>query len=290
MMTARKFAGASSAQPMVTDDLDAKDDPEANEAAAAGPRPTVNGREVVRDLLRRTAELEAANARLQAEVAGHQAVVPGRSAYAVIEDGARTALSGHAAAFEGSMPYTRGGTRYGRASHIPPWNEQHRQVWGFFVSVSDSSAPEEAEASERRHLQELAHAARLVSLGEMAAELSHELAQPLSAIKGYAYACRSLLASGQAERASELLAKLGAQSELAAEIAGGYRRFVQKGLPEKHRVDLRELARSALKLVQWEADAHDVPVKLETPEAMPPVIADRTLIEQVISNLVRNAL
>lgn len=215
--------------------------------------------------------------------------VLGDAAYAVVKEKVRAALSGQPVTFEATVPYARGGTRHVRASYIPHRGERG-DVRGFYVLVSDISDSKRAETAEKRHMQELAHAARLASLGEMAAQLGHELAQPLSAIANYSHNCSMLLEKGDVDRAKEVAARLRAQSGLATEIIGSLRRFMQKGVPEKQRVDMLEIVQDALKMAQWDAQARHVPLRMEAPASVPTVHADRTLIEQVALNLLRNAL
>lgn len=156
--------------------------------------------------------------------------------------------------------------------------------------MSDITDAKRIETDERRHLQELAHSARLASLGEMASEMAHELVQPLSAISNYSYACAALLAEGRIAEAKEIAAKLNSQARVAQDIAQSFRRFAQNGTPEKRRLDPNELARSAMKLVQWDAEARGVSLRFEAAAAPPPVYADKTLIEEVIVNFLRNAM
>ncbi|BAU47641.1 histidine kinase [Sulfurifustis variabilis] len=228
--------------------------------------------------------------RTQAEVRGKSVrEVVGDAAYALIADKIRTALSGEAVTFEAALPYARGGTRFVRASYVPH-RDEHRGVKGFFVLVSDISDARRIEAAERRHLQELAHAARLASLGEMASELTHELGQPLSAIMNYTETCGLLLERGRIEELRSVAQHLGRQAQRAMEIIHGFRRFLQKGTPEVRPLDPRKTLAAAVALVGWEAEARRVPLKLDVPEGLPAVRADSGLIEQVIVNLLRNAL
>lgn len=226
----------------------------------------------------------------QAEIHGKSVrEVVGDAAYALIEDKIKTALSGEAVTFEAALPYERAGTRYVRASYIPHRDEQQRSK-GFFVLVSDISDAKRIEVNERRHLQELAHAARLASLGEMASELTHELGQPLAAIMNYTDVCGLLLEQGRVDELRSVAQSLGRQSRRAMEIIHGFRRFLQKGQPETRLLDLGGLLTEAVALIGWEAEARGVPLRLAVPEGLPPVYADRGLIEQVIVNLLRNAL
>ena len=149
-----------------------------------------------------------------------------------------------------------------------------------------------AEEQLQRHQAELAHVARLSTMGEMAVELAHELNQPLSAISSYAQACRRLLEPDAGDHTAELLASLnqvGEQADRAAEIIRGVRRFVTKAKPLQTPVDVNAVVRDAAELMQFDARLAEAEIRFELWEPLPPVTADRIQLEQVMVNLMRNA-
>ena len=149
-----------------------------------------------------------------------------------------------------------------------------------------------AEEQVQQHQAELAHVARLSTVGEMVAELAHELNQPLSAISSYAQACKRLLCSDDPDGREELLASLnqvGEQADRAAEIIRRLRRFVTKAKPSQTVVDLNALIHDVAKLTNIDARMAKAQVCFELTEPLPPVVADRIQIEQVMVNLMRNA-
>jgi C4-dicarboxylate-specific signal transduction histidine kinase len=149
-----------------------------------------------------------------------------------------------------------------------------------------------AEEQLQRRQAELAHVARLSTMGEMAVELAHELNQPLSAISSYAQACRRLLEPDAGDHTEELLASLnqvGEQADRAAEIIRRVRRFVAKAKPLQTPVDVNAVVRDAAELMQFDARSAKAEIRFKLWEPLPPVIADRIQLEQVMVNLMRNA-
>ena len=148
-----------------------------------------------------------------------------------------------------------------------------------------------AEDRAQEHLAELAHVARLSTIGEMVAELTHELNQPLSAICSHAQACKRLLASGDRDCADEVSASLdqvNEQGTRAAEIIRRLRRFVAKGKPLEAIVDVNSIIRDVAEIMNMDARLAGAEMVLELTEPLPPVVADRIQIEQVLVNLMRN--
>jgi C4-dicarboxylate-specific signal transduction histidine kinase len=148
-----------------------------------------------------------------------------------------------------------------------------------------------AEEQVQQHQAELAHVARISTVGEMAVELAHELNQPLSAISSYAQACQRLLDSGEPDKTEELLASLrqvGEQADRAAEIIRRLRRFVTKAKPTQVAVDLAAIVRNMAKLTSIDARMAKAEVCFELTDPLPPVVGDRIQLEQVIVNLMRN--
>jgi C4-dicarboxylate-specific signal transduction histidine kinase len=147
-----------------------------------------------------------------------------------------------------------------------------------------------ASAQSVRHQADLAHAARLSTLGGMAAGLAHELNQPLAAIVAYARGCSRRIESGDASLASLLPAvnEIATQALRAGEILRRIRDFVRHGEQRREPVDVNELVREAARLADLEARQLGVTVRLDLAPGIPVVHADGIQVEQVVLNLVRN--
>lgn len=165
---------------------------------------------------------------------------------------------------------------------------------GKFVlaAIADVTMRKRAEREAKRRLDELAHVSRVASIGEMASGLAHEINQPLTAIVSYAEACRLMVRSGREHREVLLssLEQISKQGERAGDIIHRLREFVSKGKLERRPVNVNELVDGVLDMLRHEIDRHSIILRLERGEGLPMVNADHVQIEQVIFNLVRNAI
>jgi two-component system sensor histidine kinase TtrS len=168
-------------------------------------------------------------------------------------------------------------------------DELHREI------ADRKQAQESLHEVERQlqgHQAELAHVARLSMMGEMAANLAHELNQPLHAVKNYARGCVRRL-SKRPEKDEEVVAALEQISEEAERAAAIIRRvkgFVQKREPQVVPVLVNDLVEEVVLLSKSELEQRHARVVLELAENLPTVLGDPIQIEQVLMNLVRNSL
>lgn len=140
---------------------------------------------------------------------------------------------------------------------------------------------------------ELARLARLNELGEMASTLAHELNQPLSAIANYAQGCTRLLrdrTDPESERMGEALDEISRQSLRAGQIIRHLREFVMRGETEKVPEDMRKLIEEAGALALVGSREHGVRTVFDFQPGADMVVADRVQIQQVLINLMRNAI
>ncbi|MCO7632270.1 PAS domain S-box protein [Pseudomonas guariconensis] len=157
------------------------------------------------------------------------------------------------------------------------------------VSVSrDISLRIEAQES-------LAHGARVATLGELASGIAHEINQPLAAVVNYANASQRYLQrlerDPQArERVGQGLQRIIEQATHAAEVIRRLRAFLRKGPRHLQALDIVEVAGEAMRLCAWEAAREQVSIELRMSGTLPSVHADRVLLEQVLLNLLRNAI
>jgi len=149
-----------------------------------------------------------------------------------------------------------------------------------------------AEEQLREREKELVHLGRLSTMGEMAAGIAHELKQPLCAITNYATATSFRLqdATADSQELTDLLEKISAQSQRASDIINRLRGTVRKCEPRRSSTDMNELLNDLLKLVEHELRHEGVSVNLDMQENLPFVFADAIQIQQVVLNLIRNAV
>ena len=156
------------------------------------------------------------------------------------------------------------------------------------------------DVSERRQIAEMAarqqerldHTARLISMGEMASSLAHELNQPLAAIANYSMGCVKRLESDCFDRQEMLAAmqKANLQAERAGKIIRRMREFVRKSEPHREAVRLHEIVEETLGLAEIDARKLGIVIHCDVAPDLPPVFADRIMIEQVLLNLIRNGI
>jgi two-component system sensor kinase FixL len=148
----------------------------------------------------------------------------------------------------------------------------------------------EKNVSEAR--EHLAHVARLSTMGEMAAGIAHEINQPLAAISTYAQACKRMLQlpTVSAQDFAEPLEKIGVQAMRAGEVIRRLRSFVKKSDSGVELLQCNQLVRDIVKLAEVDARKFDIPVELNLQERLPAIRVDPVQLQQVILNLIRNAL
>lgn len=149
-----------------------------------------------------------------------------------------------------------------------------------------------AEADARRTREHLAHMTRVSAMGELAASLAHELNQPLTAIRANAQAARRLLAAGGPPQGElrEILQDIVDDNKRAAEVISRMREMVTKRTPERRHVDVNEVVLAVTKIVASDSIIRQVSLDLDLASEELVVDADRVQLEQVVLNLLLNAL
>jgi len=149
-------------------------------------------------------------------------------------------------------------------------------------------------AAERERLQneKIQQTSRLISMGEMASSLAHELNQPLGAIASYASGCRNILANPtpNLQQLSQAIDKMGEQARRAGQIIRGIREFVQRRAPHRRRCTITGLLDTVLDLQSHEAVRRQVAISISEPSDLPDLYVDPIMLEQVLFNLIRNAM
>jgi PAS domain S-box-containing protein len=160
------------------------------------------------------------------------------------------------------------------------------------VSIMDVTERSRAQEALHRAQEELAHVARVTTLGELSASIAHEVNQPLAAI----------LTNGQAglrwlghdppdlDEVRGAVKRIVGDADRASEVIRRIRELSRKTAPQKARLDLNEVIKEVLPLVRREMATHRVALQLELAPALPPVLGDRVQLQQVLINLVINAI
>ena len=165
------------------------------------------------------------------------------------------------------------------------------------AAISIENARLYRDLSERaetlRALQtELAHAGRLATMGQLAASIAHEVNQPIGAVRNNAHAALRFLAADPPDlkEVNEALECVVSETYRASDILGGIRDQIKKVPPRKEHVDLSEAIEEVIALVRGELLKNHVSVQTRLAEGLPPVHGDRVQLQQVVLNLIVNAI
>ena len=161
------------------------------------------------------------------------------------------------------------------------------------TDITDRKATQERERQQEEKVQ---LTSRLITMGEMASSLAHELNQPLTAISNYSMGTvarvRRNIATGTVTDQVELLAmlqKTSLQAERAGHIIRRIREFVKRSEPRRRRCQIRGIVDDAVGFAEIEASKTRTTIRTQVPRHIADIEADPILIEQVLLNLIRNA-
>ena len=150
----------------------------------------------------------------------------------------------------------------------------------------------QAEERALRHQADLAHVDRINIMGEMASSLAHELNQPLTAISTYCQAGLRIIdaSEGKPEKLTHALEQASMQAQRAGEIIRRMRRFTSKGVVRRNPIDINRVIKNAVSFVDADLNRKEIELILDLADNLPAATADEIQIEQVILNLLYNAI
>lgn len=150
----------------------------------------------------------------------------------------------------------------------------------------------EAAEAMHRHRRELAHVGRVALAGELTATLAHEMGQPLAAMVNNAEAARRLLEQGRTPVAEigDVLREIVAQGTRASEVIRGLRRFLRRETSGRERIVVRDMLAEVAALARGDALEADVEVEVRVEPGTADILGERVLLQQVLLNLVTNAV
>ena len=204
----------------------------------------------------------------------------------------RSVLAGEAPSDGFEITFQRkNGERFQALIYEAPLIDGKGRHTGWMASILDITERKRAEELARQQQEQLQFTSRLVTMGEMASTLAHEINQPLAAIASYNTGCLNLLTSGQAsvDDIRPALEKIGVQAQRAGKIIRRVHDFVRKSEPKRAPCLLGEVIDDCLGFVETEARKRHIRIHRDTPE-LPPIAADRLMLEQVLLNLIRNGM
>ena len=193
--------------------------------------------------------------------------------------------------FELARPAPDGSKRYVSVSGLPVFDETGRFV-GYRGVGRHITERRQAEEALRAMQAELAHVNRVTTMGEMSASIAHEVNQPIAATVTNAQAALRWLRAQPPDldevRAS--LSRIVEDGKRAGNVISGIRALINKVPPRKDRFDLNEAVLEMVALTRSEVLNHGILLQTELAPGLPRVDGDRTQLQQVILNLILNAV
>ena len=227
-------------------------------------------------------------------------------AMAEYEQRFRNVLAGHATPQFETVFQRTDGARVPVLIFEAPLVDNHGRHTGWMSSVLDITDRKRAEELNRQQQEKLETSARLSTMGEISSMLAHELNQPLAAISSYTAGALNVLnkasagddADPAASPASSLdlnmlrraLEQANTQARRAGQVIRSVHEFVKKREPHRESVAMQQVIDGIRALIELQARQSYVTLQVDIAPDLPPVLADRVLLEQVLLNLTRNAI
>ena len=191
--------------------------------------------------------------------------------------------------FDGEIQHTLTGHWYHLHERAIRWVDGRTVRVQIAADITDRKHIDEVNLQQQKRLEQTS---RLITMGEMASSLAHELNQPLSAIANYCAGCVKRMQAGN-YRQEDLLAamtKASEQAERAGKIIRRMRDMVKKSDPVRWPISLELLVEETRAFADIEAQRTGTQIVVDIPENLPNIVVDRIMIEQVLLNLVKNGI
>ncbi len=158
--------------------------------------------------------------------------------------------------------------------------------------IVDVSKEIEAEEYARTQQEQIAHMDRVSMMGEMVAGIAHEINQPLTAIDSYAQAAQRRIQANDLdfEKLKDLLEKISKTSQRASDVVSHLRAMMKHEARKRNNYSINSLINDAVKMLETDMRVYEFRIKLELDKNLPNVMADSIQIQQVLLNLIRNAM
>lgn len=191
--------------------------------------------------------------------------------------------------FDAELMHAQSGHWYSVHERVIRWVDGQMVRMQIAVDITDRKQMEDAQRHQTERLQ---RTSRLITMGEMASSLAHELNQPLAAIANYCAGCVARMQSGSG-RPEDLLAamqKASQQAERAGKIVRRVREFVKSREPNRAPADLARIIDDAVGFADIEARKVGARIEVQLAPQLPAALVDSIMIEQVVLNLVKNGI
>jgi PAS domain S-box-containing protein len=174
-----------------------------------------------------------------------------------------------------------------------PEYDENGLLVGFVGALADITKQREAEERNKTNQNHIQYVERLNSMGEVASGIAHELNQPLTAIMNYTSGCTRRLKELEDKPPKDIVNAIisaNVQAQRAGKIINNLKDFLSKGVLNKERIDINESIKESLEFIKKSGEREKVTIKLNLKESLPSVVVDKIHIEQVIINIVNNAI
>ncbi len=191
--------------------------------------------------------------------------------------------------FDGEIQHTLSGHWYHLHERAIRWVDGRTVRVQIAADITDKKHIDEVNLQQQKRVEQTS---RLITMGEMASSLAHELNQPLSAIANYCAGCIKRMQAGnyKFEDLLSAMQKASDQAERAGKIIRRMRDMVKKSDPNRQPIALGELLEEARAFADIEAQRTGTQIVVDLPENLPKIVVDRIMIEQVLLNLIKNGI
>ncbi|TCK84330.1 ATP-binding sensor histidine kinase [Paraburkholderia sp. BL9I2N2] len=192
--------------------------------------------------------------------------------------------------------FRKDGSRVPVLVGVAAFDEERDQLVAFVINLTERKrAEEQVREGERRYREvqsELAHANRVATMGQLAASIAHEVNQPITAtVTNAAAALRWLHAQPpDVEEVRQALSRILNDGNRAGDVIGRIRELIKKAPPRKERVVINEAIREVIELTCREAAKNGVSIQTQLAGGLPFIEGDRVELQQVLLNLIVNAI
>jgi C4-dicarboxylate-specific signal transduction histidine kinase len=171
-----------------------------------------------------------------------------------------------------------------------PVRDERGELVEYVGTILDITERRQAEEALQRTQAELAHVTRVMTMGEIAASIAHEVNQPLAAVVMSANACRRWLAADPPNiaEAGEAIQRIISDGNRASQVVGRIRALLQKTAPQQMPLNVNELIQETLMLTRSELARHQVTIHTALHDDLPHALGDRIQLQQVLVNLILN--
>jgi PAS domain S-box-containing protein len=211
------------------------------------------------------------------------------AASTVFWDGVRF---GKGFSFETRSLRAQDGTYRWHLSQAVALRDAEGKVLKFVGTTTDIDDQKRAEEGLRQAQGDLARINRVTTMGELAASLAHEIKQPISGAITNVSTCLRKLGRNEPnlDEVRSVVSKIGRDAQRAAEIIDKIRSQFEKGAPNRQTLTVNEIIPETIALLRDEAARHNISVRTELAEGLPPIVGDRLQLQQVAMNLIVNSI